>query len=628
MPGMTHEALAAKLTHLLPRAQANPRAYRHRVRAWILLGYLFILVLLLSSAGLLGGLIWGALALGTLALKLLIPVFYFVWKILRSLWVKLEPPTGRVLSRAEAAPLHALLRAQTQALRAPTVHRILLTTDYNAAAVQRPRLGILGWQRNYVLVGLPLLQTLSPAQAAAVVAHELGHLRGGHGRFAAWVYRVNQSWGQLLNQFERGSRRSVVHRFADWYVPHFHAWSHPLRRAAEFEADAAAAHLTSPAAMAEALCAMEVRRPALQRLFWAPLDKSVAHVQHPPADSISRLLAVARTAQLPPEEAATLLRRATNAEPDPFDTHPTLGERLAALHQLPAAPALPTTTAAEAWLGASLPALTQELDTEWAAERLELWQQRHAQLSTQHQRLAELSAQHAAGQALSDADAWLLADYTEDHVGEAEALPLFRALFGSARHDGPARFAVGRILTTQDDAAGLPLLEEAMHTHPNFVRVGLALQQDYHERHGNREVLRQLLTRQYQHTDLTRLVQAERQGFTPQDTLLAHGLPAEELVPLRTLLADPARRVAQAWLMRKQLTHLATEKPYFLLLLRASRGPGIDTDEEIEAWYEQLVPSITLPGQGIVVPVIRAYRWAGSRALHLDGCEIYRADPS
>ena len=38
MPGMTHEALAAKLTDLLPKAQANPTAYR-RVQGWVVLGY-------------------------------------------------------------------------------------------------------------------------------------------------------------------------------------------------------------------------------------------------------------------------------------------------------------------------------------------------------------------------------------------------------------------------------------------------------------------------------------------------------------------------------------------------------------------------------------------------------------
>lgn len=630
MPGMTHEAFAAKLTHLLPRAQANPAAYRRRVQGWVLLGYGFIALLLTGALGLVGTLLWLTVAFGLrgVMLKLLLPVVYFVWALLRSLWVKFDPPAGRPLSPAEAAPLHELLRAQTRALGAPAVHRVLLTTDYNAAAMQLPRLGLLGWPRNYVLVGLPLLQTLTPEQAAAVVAHELGHLRGGHGRFGALVYRVNQSWAQLVSSLEQAGQRNLVRGFTDWYVPRFNAWSHPLRRTAEFEADAAAARLTSPAAMAEALCAIEVREPALDRMFWVPLNKSLAEEPAPPADPISRLLAVARTARLPAEEESTLLRRAAAADPDPFDTHPTLGERLAALGQPVAAPTPPVTTAAEAWLGASLPTLAQELDAEWGAARASHWRERHAELRDQRQRLFVLNEQRANDLPFSAAEAWAHADLTEDHVSAADSLPLFRALFDSPTHGAAARFAVGRILTSQDDPAGLPLLEEAMRENVNFTGPGLVLQQAYHQRHGDQEAARQFTQRQYHHADLTDLIEAERLGCTPKDTLLPHGLSAEELAPVRAVLADPVHRVGRAWLVRKQLMHHAVEKPYFILVLRADKGRGLSTDVEIAAWSNQLADSIMLPGAGLIVPVINQFMWLGKKALHVAGSEIYSLAPS
>ncbi len=364
--------------------------------------------------------------------------------------------------------------------------------------MQRPRLGLLGWPRNYVLVGLPLLQTLTPEQAAAVVAHELSHLRGGHGRFAALTYRVNQLWANLA----QSGRGGIVRGFTRWYVPRFNAWSHPLRRTAEFEADAAAAHITSAATLAEALCAIEVREPALDRLYWTPLNKSLAHEPLPPTDPISRLLAVARTAHLPADEAATLLRRAAEADPDPLDTHPTLGERLTALGQPVATPAPPTTTAAEAWLGASLPALAQALDAAWRSERTGSWRERHAILRDQLAHLEKLNRQLVSGTPLPEADAWTHADLTEDHVGEAEALPLYRALFDSPKYGTPARFAVGRILASQDDPAGLPLLEEAMRAERNCVGPGLAIQKAYYQRQGDHGAIRQLATRQYQHADL------------------------------------------------------------------------------------------------------------------------------
>jgi Zn-dependent protease with chaperone function len=355
MSGMTREAFVAQLARLRPLAETDPAAYRRRVQGWALLGYGFILLLLVGSVGLMGLVAWLTMAfgIGALAWKVIPVLGFFSWKVVRSMWVTFEPPEGHRLTRAEAGPLLDLVQQQARILNAPKVHRVLLTSEYNAAAVQVPRLGALGWPLNYVLVGLPLLHTLSPEQAAAVVAHELGHLRGGHSRFGAWVYRIDQSWSQLVGQLEKSKSRTVFHRFADWYVPRFNAWSHPLRRTSEFEADAAAATLTSAAALAEALCAITVRDSALDRLHWDVLQHTLADEPAPPQDAISRLLPLAKTAQLPAHQEQRLLRAAAAAEPDPFDTHPTLGERLAALGESAAVPPLPTTSAAEVWLAAT-----------------------------------------------------------------------------------------------------------------------------------------------------------------------------------------------------------------------------------------------------------------------------------
>jgi hypothetical protein len=186
----------------------------------------------------------------------------------------------------------------------------------------------------------------------------------------------------------------------------------------------------------------------------------------------------------------------------------------------------------------------------------------------------------------------------------------------------PARFAVGRILLSEDDPAGLPLLEEAMSRDADFVGPGLAIQQAYHQRQGDRDAARQLASRQLNHADLADLVQAERQGCTQQDTFSPHRLTAEELAPLVAVLADPANRVGRAWLVRKQLRYLADEKPYFILVLRAEKGPGLKSNEEIDAWITRLVPTVELPGPALLVPVIDELMWVGKKALKIADSEI------
>lgn len=616
---MTREQFLARLGQLSPLAEANPAAYRRRVWLWALLGYGFILLLLLGTVGLMGLTVMVAVFVKAAGLiwKVLIVLGIFAWRVVRSLWVKFDPPEGLPLTATEAAPLLTLLEQQTRVLKAPRVHQVLLTSDFNAAAVQVPRLGILGWPRNYVVVGLPLLQALSPAQAAAVVGHELGHLRGGHGRFGAWVYRVSQTWTQLIEQLEQQSGKSIFSRFTGWYVPRFNAWSHPVRRTDEFAADAAAAQLTSPVAMAEALCATVTRDAALDKLHWDTLTATLAEHPTPPADVISRLLPVAKASRLPEADEQRLLTNAYEADPDLFSTHPTLGERLKALGQQPAVPALPEVSAAEAWLGENLPRLAAQLDAQWATERTQMWRERHELLQQQRQRLQQLRQQEGAGETLSADQAWELADLTEDHASSEEAMPLFQRLLDDAKWGTAARFAIGRILTNRDDPAGLQWLTEAMEQAPDYVAPGLAIQEAYHQRCGNREEVRQLGTVQLRHADLMDEAMMERASITPADHLLPHELSETQLQVLRHEVAKPEYGIGQAWLVRKQLQHF-TNKPLYVLLIAPRPDNKLRDQEATGRWVQELAAKLQLPGEGFVIAIGKQYSWLEKKARQLD----------
>jgi Zn-dependent protease with chaperone function len=71
----------------------------------------------------------------------------------------------------------------------------------NAGVQQVPRFGIFG-SRNFLVLGLPLLQAVTPTELRAVVAHELAHLSRSHGRVNVWLYRIRATWGQLLESLE------------------------------------------------------------------------------------------------------------------------------------------------------------------------------------------------------------------------------------------------------------------------------------------------------------------------------------------------------------------------------------------------------------------------------------------
>jgi hypothetical protein len=49
-------------------------------------------------------------------------------------------------------------------MKGPRFHRVLVVDEVNAAVVQRPAFGLVGWPRNHLLLGLPLLEALSPTR--------------------------------------------------------------------------------------------------------------------------------------------------------------------------------------------------------------------------------------------------------------------------------------------------------------------------------------------------------------------------------------------------------------------------------------------------------------------------------
>ena len=129
---------------------------------------------------------------------------------------------------------------------------------------------MLGWQKNTLFLGLELMLSLTPEQLRGVVAHELGHLSGNHSKFGGWIYRIRESWARLMNgmlaQDNIGAR--MMGKFFGWYAPRFSAYSFPLARKNEYEADAMAATLTSPQDIGDALINVHVVAPYLEENYW------------------------------------------------------------------------------------------------------------------------------------------------------------------------------------------------------------------------------------------------------------------------------------------------------------------------------------------------------------------------
>ena len=517
---MTTEQFVEMVGRLEEYAGREPEKYRLRVGLLAALGYAYVLLVLGILVALLYLLVWLAFTGGRFnvwVLKVGWVLLVLAWFVLRSLWVRIPAPEGVRLTREEAPRLFALADELAARLEAPRPHVIQVDADYNASLAQVPRLGPFGWQRNYLTLGLPLMQALTPEQFRAVLAHELGHLSGNHGRFGSWVYRVRQTWAQLLERLEREERWGAFafSKFVNWFAPYFNAYSFVLARRHEYDADRAAAQLTGGRQAAVALAAVEVKGAYLSRKYWPEIFKRADEQREPTAGAFAGMWHALR-AGVARDEARAFLRGSLAQETGYGDTHPSLSDRLKALGLGPAEQeALAEEvargaegggageTAAEHYLGDLRGELSRRLDAEWCAGIEPSWRERHEYATKSRRELAALE-EKARTKELSDEEAWSRAEWTAEFKGADEAVPLLQELTGRRRTAAAAHSLLGQILISKEDAAGVEHLEKAMAEDADYVPVACEVIYGYMRAQGRHEEAEAYRRRLLRHLDSAR----------------------------------------------------------------------------------------------------------------------------
>lgn len=312
---------------------ADARRYRRSVGWFACLGYLWVLGCAALGLALLAY-AWQRYSGGQGRLSLILVAVTgggLLLASLQSLWLRLQPPEGEALSPAQAPELFEGLERIRKAIKGPPIHQVRINAEFNACIVQIPRWGLLGRPENHLVIGLPLLYALERRRALAVLAHEYGHLRGGHGSFSAWIYRSRMAWQRLAERLDQdeGLMASLSRRFFAWYAPRFVAKSFALARQDEFEADRIAQKLLGAEVMEAALKEIEIKSAWLASEFW-PWHWRRAQRHEVPKGPMH---ALKRRLLEPPEPrfAQTTLEQAWRRLAQVDDTHPALRERIEAL---------------------------------------------------------------------------------------------------------------------------------------------------------------------------------------------------------------------------------------------------------------------------------------------------------
>jgi len=372
-----------------PRSSRTVRQLARQLtgRAALGLGLMGVALLGSLAAGTAGVLMqWGKVnTLTGWLLNLSIAVLGALWAYRLFGWLRIQAPAadGVRLTRDNAPSLYRLVDRLAARLNAPSVDVIRICADMNAAIHQRPEHGAWGRMQTTLVIGLPLVHSVSPRQLAAILAHEMGHLSRQRAGWCAWGAHVRAWWHRSCERIASDSSFS-----AQVLTRLFSRWAEAdlmdavrLNHLEEYEADRVAARLVGAELLGDTLVEVAMKAEFIESDYW---DKVMSQAEHLPRPSIRpfRDMGMGVAAGFHTLPRSGLLHSLISEGSDSF-MHPTLTARLVALGVAPREPAPTARTAANFFLRPTLSRLSRRFDGLWWRSTRPAWRRYYRKCQAQ-----------------------------------------------------------------------------------------------------------------------------------------------------------------------------------------------------------------------------------------------------
>ncbi|HKT61348.1 MAG TPA: M48 family metallopeptidase [Gemmatimonadales bacterium] len=242
---------------------------------------------------------------------------------------RFEAP-GPTLREEDHPRLFQVLRGVARDTAQEMPAEVFLVPNLNAWVAQRG--GIMGFGSRRVMgLGLPLLEALTVRQFRAVLAHEFGHYYGGDTRLGPWIYKTRAAIDRTLQGVHRHS--AALAKPFQWYGQMFLRITHAVSRRQEFTADALAARTVGAQPLIEGLRLLHASDGAFASYWSGEVVPVLELGSRPPiAAGFRQFLAVPQV-QSAMDQAVQ--HELAEGQAGPYDTHPCLRDRVAALAELP-----------------------------------------------------------------------------------------------------------------------------------------------------------------------------------------------------------------------------------------------------------------------------------------------------
>jgi Zn-dependent protease with chaperone function len=327
-----------------PASPADRRLRRaYAIVLWLscALYYVSLPLVLVAVVAAGAGVVFAFLAIGHIPVKLVLIVVICVavtaWAMLKSLLVRTasEDPGQRV--ELEAHPrFSAVLREVAERVGTRPVDTVFLTPGTDLAVFERGGLSqqLRGTAERCLVLGAGVLPGMSTSSFKAILAHEYGHLSNrdtAGGGFALAVRRSLMSMALGLVQGGAAAWYNPAWLFFQGFFRVFLRISQGASRLQEILADRWSAATYGPAAFEAGLRHVIARSVR----FDAHVNATLSEVLEGPR-RLRNLYAYRPAKPLDESSIEAEVEKAINAEPSPYDSHPSPRDRFELVRRMPA----------------------------------------------------------------------------------------------------------------------------------------------------------------------------------------------------------------------------------------------------------------------------------------------------
>lgn len=285
----------------------------------------------------------------------------------RSIQIKPTPAVGLTMPEEKVPKMYQVVQKFQQHFRRPTIHRIIISANYELDIIKTPRWVLPVWSTNTLVVGLPALLCLTPTQFEFMMARRIGQFSKQTNPITNWLYQLRGVWPQYSHAY--GKQKGIESKLLKWfyhvYASLYQNVSVYAARMDELNADRYTMELYNDEDVHKMITTDAVCRLYLQNRYWPAVNK-IALIKTETAMTPFRNLTSAIQLSLTGKKLDPIIDETLNTIPPRKAPMPSLQVRLDNIgHAAAHMSENKGISAAEYYLGSSLNGAINLMDKLW-----------------------------------------------------------------------------------------------------------------------------------------------------------------------------------------------------------------------------------------------------------------------